>query len=376
MSYAKLRKTRKGDRWAAMYRDPLGLWRSAGCYPSKAEAAREATRAQLQVHDGQWLAPETATLTVTDWLDLQLDRIKDEVADTTFAGYASVTDRHLRPLLGHLRVQAVNDETVRSFVLALQHGHHKHQPLSNKTVRNVHALLRRMLAHAVETGLLRSNPAIGARLPTAARNPKRTITYGTFLDVLDQIPEFWKLLVELAGESGARWGECLAFRPRDLVGDVWEIRKTITETTKKTNGGATPFKVKNVPKNGSERDVLLDKPIADKLRDLIAARGAGPDDFLFLTEQGNHPSRATFRQTVWQPAVKRAAIGRPLRFHDLRGAHASWLLAGKQDIVAVAKRLGWKRIETANYYTGALPDAQASSLEALRAAKKRYGRAA
>jgi integrase len=376
MSYAKLRKGTRGDRWAAMYRDPLGVWRSAGCYPTKVAAEFEATRAQLKVHDGQWLAPETATLTVTDWLDIQLARIKEEVADTTYAGYASVTDRHLRPLLGELRVQALTDETVRSVLLKLTQGDIKRRPLADKTIRNIHALLRRMLAHAVETGLIRSNPAIGARLPKVQRNPKRSITYATFMDVLDHVPDHWKVLVELAAESGGRWGELIAFRPRHLVGDMWEIRQTITETTKNTNGGTTPFKVKKVPKNGSERDVLLEQSMADKLRTLIAQRGAGPDDILFLTEQGNHPSRATFRKNVWLPAVERAEIGRKLRFHDLRGAHASWLLAGGQDIHAVAKRLGWERIETANSYTGALPDAQASSLAALRAAKKRYGRAA
>jgi site-specific recombinase XerD len=42
--------------------------------------------------------------------------------------------------------------------------------------------------------------------------------------------------------------------------------------------------------------------------------------------------RNTFRSRVWTPAVKPAGIDFNVRIHDLRHAHASWLLAGGADL--------------------------------------------
>ena len=46
-----------------------------------------------------------------------------------------------------------------------------------------------------------------------------------------------------------------------------------------------------------------------------------------------------FRNQVWYPARKAAGLDR-VRIHDLRHAHASWLLAGGADLQVVKERLG------------------------------------
>jgi len=56
-----------------------------------------------------------------------------------------------------------------------------------------------------------------------------------------------------------------------------------------------------------------------------------------------HISRDWFRQNVWSPALKRAGITFHVRAHDLRHAHASWLLAGGADLQMVKDRLGHAR---------------------------------
>jgi integrase len=58
-------------------------------------------------------------------------------------------------------------------------------------------------------------------------------------------------------------------------------------------------------------------------------------------------------------------------FHNLRAAHASWLLTGSADIIVVQERLGHRRIETTQQYTGTLPDSGERALAAFR--KIRYG---
>lgn len=72
-----------------------------------------------------------------------------------------------------------------------------------------------------------------------------------------------------------------------------------------------------------------------------------------------------FRRQVWQPAVQAAGLGIPVRIHDLRHAHASWLLAGGADLQVVKERLGHGSIATTEKYLHTLPEADETALAAL-----------
>ena len=62
----------------------------------------------------------------------------------------------------------------------------------------------------------------------------------------------------------------------------------------------------------------------------------------------------------------RKATGLPgVRIHDLRHAHASWLLAGGADLQVVKDRLGHASIATTEKYLHTLPTADETALEAL-----------
>jgi integrase len=78
------------------------------------------------------------------------------------------------------------------------------------------------------------------------------------------------------------------------------------------------------------------------------------------------PSPAnTFRTRIWTPAIKASGIGFNVRIHDLRHAHASWLLAGGADLKSVMERMGHTQIRTTQKYLHALPDADQRNLAAF-----------
>ena len=54
-----------------------------------------------------------------------------------------------------------------------------------------------------------------------------------------------------------------------------------------------------------------------------------------------------------------------VRVHDLRHAHASWLLAGGSDLRSVMDRMGHAQITTTQKYLHTLPDADTKNLTAL-----------
>lgn len=71
-----------------------------------------------------------------------------------------------------------------------------------------------------------------------------------------------------------------------------------------------------------------------------------------------------FRHQVWYPARQASGLG-TVRIHDLRHAHASWLLAGGADLQVVKERLGHASIATTEKYLHSLPTADETALDAL-----------
>ena len=110
-----------------------------------------------------------------------------------------------------------------------------------------------------------------------------------------------------------------------------------------------------------------------QLADWITTRRLGPDDLLFATREGTPISRNTFRTRVWLPATRASGVDFDVRVHDLRHAHASWLLAGGSDLKSVMDRMGHAQITTTQKYLHSLPDADTKNLDALNKTRGQHG---
>lgn len=104
-----------------------------------------------------------------------------------------------------------------------------------------------------------------------------------------------------------------------------------------------------------------------------ARRGQGKDNPRKprLLDTDGHIPNNHFRNKVWNPAVKAAGLEAGVRIHDLRHAHASWLLAGGADLQIVKERLGHGSIATTERYLHTLPEADETALAAFSAIRNR-----
>jgi site-specific recombinase XerD len=133
--------------------------------------------------------------------------------------------------------------------------------------------------------------------------------------------------------------------------------------------------VKPYPKGNEARTFGVRERWLDAIAEHISSRGLGRDELFFATEAGTPISRNTFRTHVWLPAVK-ASLDFNVRIHDLRHAHASWLLAGGADLKGVVERMGHAQIQTTQKYLHTLPDSNKKNIDAFsRIADRRSGRA-
>jgi site-specific recombinase XerD len=101
------------------------------------------------------------------------------------------------------------------------------------------------------------------------------------------------------------------------------------------------------------------------------ASGADKPRGLRMLDTDGHIPRAWFRRNVWTPALAAAGLRFKVRFHDLRHAHASWLLAGGADLQTVKERMGHARLTTTEKYLHTLPHADAAAVTALDTIRKR-----
>jgi integrase len=84
------------------------------------------------------------------------------------------------------------------------------QGLTPRSVRKYHVILHSIFRRAVRDGLILTNPCEHTELPKIVLRRSRTLTPEEFDQLIQAIPERYRLMVETAIETGMRWGELIA----------------------------------------------------------------------------------------------------------------------------------------------------------------------
>ena len=365
-----MKRRAKNDTWRylAAYRDPSGRKRSAGSFATHRDALRAATRAEVKIGEGRWIDRQAGRITFETYVEsVWWPSLNLEVS--TKAAYRSNLDRHFVPFFGAYPLSAILPSLVQTWVTsALANG------LSPRSVVKYHVVLHGIFARAVRDRLIGSNPCADTDLPKVVPARQRIITPDQFERLLVAVPDRYRTLVLTAIETGMRWGELAALRPRhlDLTAGVVRVEETIVEVSKKDSPTGQRMIVKAYPKDNEPRTLRISTALTDILDQRIRELGLTENDLLFASTRtaGQTPmSRNTFRTRAWIPATRQAGL-EGIRVHDLRHAHATWLLAGGADLKTVMDRLGHTQIQTTQKYLHTLPDADDKALAAFQRTRR------
>ena len=314
-----------------------------------AKAARD--QARVKAHDGHYI--DRSTITVSSYLDEWLEAHAVEIKPKTLQDYRHLINRHVRPRIGELRLQAVTPARItRLYRDLITSGGQNGAGLSHRTVTYVHAVLRKAFRDAVVVEqLLPSNPIERAKRPRKTAAEPGTVWRPAQLAAFLATARGHRLFAfyHLAAYTGARRGELLNLRWQDIDLVAPEIRIT---------GSAAVIagkRIEGTTKSGRSRTVSLDADTVQVLRDHWKRQAqdrlkAGPewkgtDDYVFCTAWGDpvHPDTVSSLMTTLIKAHNDKHPDSALphaRLHDLRHVHATTLLLAGTQVHVVAARLG------------------------------------
>lgn len=235
------------------------------------------------------------------------------------------------------------------------------QPLDPQTIRRVHGVCRRALDYCVDRNWVRSNPAVGAKLPPVVKRPSTTPAAGTlaafiafledddpqllsFIDLMNSGARRVDMAVQWGDVSfGAEGGAAVTFGLRGLISarDVDGRPQVLVRTT--------PTRKRRL------RTVALDQDVSGRLLALrahaeanAALCGAQLDDDAYVFSSS--PDGRTPRNPSWFSAGFRNARARAtkagikgldnVRPYDVRHFMCTNLLAHGIEPAVVAERAG------------------------------------
>jgi integrase len=327
---------------------------------SKRDAAKELRRLVRASDIGEHVSPDKITLEqwIKRWLDAGApSRRQKQIGRRSWERYEEMLRCHVVPTLGSRPLQQIRSDEIDALYLSLK------DKLAERSIFFVHGLLSTCFRAAIRRKVLAINPlACVEKVPCPPE-----ADHGTALDEaqLNTLINGFRgstlyLLVATAIRTGCRRNEILALQWRDVDFAAKTLR--IERSLERTRGGTLSLKE---PKTARGRrtiaidDDLLALLVAQRERHLRIAAGV-PDGVAVDLSLVRLPEGALIFPGAPKPSEgfsftafrnpnyvtkrfveKAARLGFPgLRFHDLRGSHATLLLNRGTPVHTVASRLG------------------------------------
>jgi integrase len=368
-----------GLRWRARYEDPDGRERNRS-FATKVMAEKFLTEVEHSKIAGSYRDPDAGRVTLRSYARSWLaGRTCDPATRQIYVGHV---EHHILPGLGGERLDqlAARPTRVQAFVAGLGARGHRDRPLSASTARQVLGTLSRILAAAVDDGLISRNPcqAASVRAPKPAVRKVQPWTGDQVAAVRAGLPPRLRAIADAGAGLGLRQGEIFGLP----VDEIDWLRQVVHVRLQVRLVGTR--RVFAAPKGGRERDVPLPgttgAALAEHVR-LYPPREVtlpwrvpdGPPRkarLLFVSTDGNALLRPSFNN-IWRSAVESAGLapGQLTGSHQLRHRYASVLLHGGVDIRALSEYLGHHDPGfTLRVYSHLMPSAEGRARRAIEAA--------
>jgi len=285
-------------------------------------------------------------ITVGELYEEWIGHKEQHVKASTLANYKSLYENHIKEYMAEKLIFDVRTSEIQRLVDGLAE-----RP---RTANSTLTVIKAMLRQAVIWGYLEANPAAEVRRIPQPEKERPFLTQDEARTLLDQLEGQERLLVLTALVTGMRQGELAALKWEDIGEGRIRVRRSYRKgvfSDPKTYYG--------------KRDVLIPKWLEDELEQV---RGK-PHYLVFPDEPYGPLPDWKMSKRILKPALEKAEIEKPIRFHDLRHTTAAWMISQGESPKLVQEQLGHYSPEfTMRRYGHLAPDAKA-------AAMRRFGKA-
>ena len=339
-------------------------------FPTKRAAEAALDQVLTDVREGTAVGRQSMSVAayLDDWLDGQRQRLKE----TTWSSYEVAVNR-IKGGLGESKLKALAPLDIERFYTVLaETGSRAGRPLSPKSVRNTHVVLRKALADAERLGLVPRNAAAAAKPPAVGSVEHLTWSSDQLVLFFDHVAaDRFLAAYVLAATTGMRRGEVLGLRWSDVDLDAGQLAVLQTVTTVSYRPVITTPKTKR-----SRRVVYLDDHTVDVLRahnrrQVDERKAAGPTwsdehDMVFRDELGDVVNPDWFSREFARQ-VRLSGLPK-IRFHDLRHSYATLALKAGVHPKVVSERLGHSTVGiTLDLYSHVTPAIARDAADAVAA---------
>jgi integrase len=301
MAYAFRRPNSKTPHYTGIYLDPDGVKRSAGTFRTKRDALVAAHREEEKVRVGRWHDAKKGEISFRAYVESAWLPSR-HIESSTHAGYLSYLHTHFYPFFGQRQMGQILPSDIQAWVTKTARD-----GLSAASIRKYHMMLHSVFRRAVRDRIITFNPCEETELPKVITKRPRTLTPEEYQALSQAMPEAHRVMIHTAIETGLRWGELIALRPRhlDFLRRTLTVAETIVEVPKRAAPDGVRMSLKPYPKDNEPRTMGLRPELVEALAAHIAHHQIGPDELMFATRDGTPISRNTFRTRVWTPARSR-----------------------------------------------------------------------
>jgi integrase len=375
-------RERSPGHWAIIIDDPNSSTRKRRWHSfrgTKRQAQIECARLISEMKGGTYLEPSKTTL--AQFLDRWLDHMRSQISPKSHARYSELARKNIAPLLGSVVLSKLKPAAISAaYSKALTEGRRDGKPggLSPQTVTHMHRVLKQALGQAVKWELLLRNPADAADPPRTTRGPMNTYDLDQTAELIEAMrPTRMLIPTLLAVLCGMRRGEIAALRWKNV--DLTNGQLAILESAEQV-GSKVRYKT---PKSGKGRTLALSASLVGELRshrlrqaeELLKVGVPLSDNTFVVAQADGTPLQPDTLTQDWFRKLADTSLPR-IRFHDLRHAHATHMLASGVHPKVASERLGHSKIGiTLDLYSHVLPGMEADAAErvdlALQAAINR-----
>lgn len=263
----------------------------------------------------------------------------------------SVMTHHLVPFFGADRLDEITSERIEEYKNTAKSVRYN-KALTRKTINNHLIILSRVLHIAHEWGKLQKLPTI--RMFPGLSAGDRSFTYLEFEEADRFIEaaggEDWSAMITVAIHTGLRVGELLALRWTDI--DLVVGRLVVRQRLWRGNLGP--------PKSGKNREIPLSNTARATLQSTRHLRGP----YVFCNEDGSLLTYSKANHGI-AGVSRRAGLGKPITWHDLRHTFASHLVMKGVPLRIVQELLGHATLEMTLRYSHLAPAVKAEAVKML-----------